>query len=527
MSLKPHRIGKPLGGSAFYSLAISLTISKITGFIRLIATAYALGITASADAFNLANTTPNMIHDLVVGGLVSTAIIPLFSKEYAKEKDSSIQETLSVVITYLAVLTCSATVIFELLAPWIIKAYTLGMHTSFSESETTLAIWLLRFFALQVFFYGLITIATALLNTKGVFAPVGYSGAVSNIFQILIFLELALIAKHPSVNYILNHKLLLIFLGLGTTASLAVQFLYLLPSLARLKLNFSWQLVLKHPKISEVYKIAGWNTGIVLANQVALFIVLALASIITTGAVSAFTYAYVFFQLPFGIITVSFTSTLMPRLTRFFTTNEHAKAKALLNRSIKGNLSLLLPITALYLVLGNLIVAALLYHSHLKVAQLLLAADALKMLALGLPGFGTFFILTRAMQSYFKTRQCFILYLIENITNIILAFLLYRSLGIKGICLSISLSYTLAAVIAVIYVVKVLKLLKGSDILTHFLKLIVISTIAGFSAAVGGATLPQSSLLKLLADLLIGLIVGVLSFTALSIVSTLTATSTK
>lgn len=507
----------------FFSLATGLTLSKLTGFLRLLALAYVLGLGPTADAFNLANTTPNMIHDLVIGTLVTSAVIPLFSKVLATKKDGSSDESLSVLVSYLGILTVVSTIAFELLAPYIIRAYSLGVKSSFSANTTELAILFLRLFAPQVLFYGFITIATALLNTNGVFSPVGFSGAVSNIFQILVLIELAVVAKHPSVTFLLDHKLVLFFLGFATTASLAAQFLYLIPSLARLRLNIIWRFSLNHPIVRDLYKIAGYNAGIVLANQCALFINLALASIVKIGAVSALSYAYIFLQLPFGIITVSFSSTMMPRLTHLIVNHKDNSAKITLSRSLKGNLSLIFPIAGLYLVIAKPLFSLILYHSHLQSSQLNIAAGALKMLALGLPGFSSFFLLTRALQACFKTRAAFLLYLLQNVTNILLALALHSSMGLNGICLSISISYTLGAVIAFIYVAFFLRLLRIADLFVHLLKVFFMTIVVVFLCALTAAIFPQQSFTEILTDTLLASIAAIASYFALSFMLSLTA----
>lgn len=69
-------------------MTLGTGISRITGFVRTAALASVLGLTAKAmaDAFNLANITPNIIYDLILGGVLSSLFIPVFV-EYLQTRD--------------------------------------------------------------------------------------------------------------------------------------------------------------------------------------------------------------------------------------------------------------------------------------------------------------------------------------------------------------------------------------------------------------------------------------------------------
>jgi hypothetical protein len=85
---------------------------------------------------------------------------------------------------------------------------------------------------------------------------------------------------------------LLVLLGVGTTLGVVLQAVALVPAMRRthLRLRFRWN---PHdPAIRMIVRLSGWTFGFVLANQIALFVVLALEFHVGTGAVSAYTYAY-------------------------------------------------------------------------------------------------------------------------------------------------------------------------------------------------------------------------------------------
>ena len=64
-------------------------------------------------------------------------------------------------------------------------------------------------------------------------------------------------------------------------------------------------------------RLGGWTFGFVLANQPALFVVTMLAgSVAGSDPVSSYTYAYAFFQLPYGVVAVTVMSVVTPDLAR-------------------------------------------------------------------------------------------------------------------------------------------------------------------------------------------------------------------
>ena len=70
------------------------------------------------------------------------------------------------------------------------------------------------------------------------------------------------------------------------------------------------------------------------------------------------------------------------------------------------------------------------------------------MFALGLPGFCAYLYFVRVLQSMQRTKVAFYLYLVENGLNIVLALALVHPLGVRGLALSLSIAYTVAALLA-------------------------------------------------------------------------------
>ncbi|MEN3274029.1 MAG: putative peptidoglycan lipid flippase, partial [Actinomycetota bacterium] len=56
-------------------MAVGTAASRLTGFVRLAATLYALGLGRAADTYTLANNTPNIVYELLLGGVLSATLV--------------------------------------------------------------------------------------------------------------------------------------------------------------------------------------------------------------------------------------------------------------------------------------------------------------------------------------------------------------------------------------------------------------------------------------------------------------------
>lgn len=103
-------------------------VSRATGLLRLGATTYALGVTESrlADTYNLANTTPNMIHELIIGGVLSSVLLRSYIEVKAKEGQEEAWRFIARVTKATMLLLAAIGLIIVVAAPAIFRLYTIG-----------------------------------------------------------------------------------------------------------------------------------------------------------------------------------------------------------------------------------------------------------------------------------------------------------------------------------------------------------------------------------------------------------------
>src|SRR5207302_9336577 len=121
---------------------------------------------------------------------------------------------------------------------------------------------------------------------------------------------------------------------------------------------------------------SGWPFGYVVSNEVAFWIALVLANG-TAGGVSAYSAAYIFFQLPYGILAVSILTALTPDMAERWSRRDLAGFRQRLATGIRTGTLVLLPAAAGYIVLARPLVSILLEHGHFPTANADLTADVL------------------------------------------------------------------------------------------------------------------------------------------------------
>jgi putative peptidoglycan lipid II flippase len=452
--------GAPTGGGrlrrAAAWMAAGTAVSRLTGLLRIIALAYALGITSLSDAYNLANTTPNMIYDIVLGGILAATFIPVFVDRLATRDEREAWRAISAVVTVAVVVLVVMTVVFWAVAPQVVSAYTAfdhvhGVNAATLAQEKAVASTLLRWFVPQVALYGLISLMAALLNTQRRFAAPMWVPIANNVIVIGVCLWFHAVVSHPTLATVHARSGDVVLLGLGTTAGVLVQAVALLPALRGIGLGrLRWHWDPRHEAVRTIVRLGGWTFGFVVANQLALYVVLALAvGVRGTGPVSSYTYAYTFLQMPYAVVAVSIMSAVTPDLAERWSTGDEAGFRRRLTGGLRATLAVILPAAMGMLILAHAGVALLLGHGSASVTSTDTTGAALAMFSLGLPGFCAYLYVVRVLQAMQRTKVAFYLYLVENGLNIVIAVALVGPLGVRGLALSVSIAYTAAALVGV------------------------------------------------------------------------------
>ena len=324
---------RPSLGTATAYVAAGTLLSRVTGLLRILVAIYALGYSSLSDSFNLANNTPNIVHDLVLGGILTATFVPVFVSHLATRSEKQAVDSISAVLTLAGCVLVAATVVFYLAAPYIIDLYTVGSHGPTVATEREVATYLLRLFSPSCSPTGPSSLMTAVLNTARRFSAPRLHPDPQQRRRDIHPVGLCGHRAHPQPFPGSRGPPPHVAVGVGTTLGVVVQALALVPSLLSCGLRVRPRWRPDDPAVREIISLSGWTFGFVIANQLAVFVVSAIAVSIGAATLTAYTYASTFFQLPFGIVAVSVMTTLSPVLAARFARGDMAVS---LGTSVSG-----------------------------------------------------------------------------------------------------------------------------------------------------------------------------------------------
>jgi len=504
-------VTEPRSGLVRSSLVVAAGtgLSRVSGLLRTIVLAYALGTTYLSDAYNLANTTPNIVYDLLLGGILAATLVPVFVDNVEHGDDDSTSAILTVVTVVLAALTTVAV----LAAPWIIHVYTWRLPPDVAAQQESVAVPLLRLFLPQILFYGLTTLGTALLNARKSFAVPAFAPVLNNIVVIVVLLAFSRAAgRDVTLDQVQDDTGLLLLLGLGTTLGIVAMTVVLWPAIRHAKVPLRWRFDWRDHGLRTVVRLSGWTFGAVVANQVALFVTLALAYSTGQGDVSAYTYAFIFFQLPFGLLAVSIMTTFMPELATNATRNDLPGFRDRFSQGLRLILLSIMPAAVGMAILAGSLLSVLLEWGAFGATSVTNTADALVLFAVGLPGFSVFLWAMRGFYAFKDTRTPFLLYVLENAINIALAFALVGRFGLEGVIAAYSIAYSVSAVVALVVLRRRTGGLGGRAAMTSLGRTVVAAAVMGVVVAGITALTTSDSRTADLVDVVVGVSAGLAAY---------------
>jgi putative peptidoglycan lipid II flippase len=351
------------------SMAFASLTSRVTGFLRSIVIVAALGRQEVGNAYNGGNTLPNMIYELLLGGVLSSVLIPLLVHAEDSDEDRGVaytQRLLSIATAALGVFTLAAVAAAPLLAGAFVPA------GSQRELTTVFATLLLP----EIFFYGLGAMFMAVLNIRHSYAPGAWSPVLNNAVMILTVLVFWLLPGPKTLNPSTITTPQVLVIGIGTTLGIAAQALVLIPYLRRTGFHWQWRFRARPNEVGrmrEVGNLAGWVLVSVI-QRIGFH----------NGGLTVYTYVDLLFQVPYGILVVSLLTAIMPRLSRAAVREDDEAVKADLTLGARLSAIGMVPITAGLIVLGGPLCVTLFAHGQTSLSDARLFGSALAWSAFGL-----------------------------------------------------------------------------------------------------------------------------------------------
>jgi len=346
-------------------IALGNIASRVLGLARVMVQSDLFGAGPHVDALNAALRVPTTLYDLLVGGMVSSALVPVLSDYAAPERRAELWHLISVLVSIASLVLCGFVLLGELLAPYVVRLLVGGL----SPPYQALAADLLHLVLPVLVLLGLASIMTGSLYALKRFTFPAFTAAVFNAAMVIVALAL-------------GHRWGVHSMAAGMLVGAGLQVAFQLPGLrgARLRLTFDF----RHPALRRIGQLYLPILIGLVVDTLAMFLSYNLASHTGEGSISWMEYAANIVQFPLGLVVTAVSIAILPTLSRHAAGGQIAPFRTTLAQGLRLVLALTIPATVGLWVLAVPIVALVFEHGDFTPADTLATAGALRCALLGL-----------------------------------------------------------------------------------------------------------------------------------------------
>ncbi len=465
-------------------MAVGTIISRITGFIRGVLLVAALGTALLADGYNVANTMPNIIYNLVVGGALTAIFVPQLIRSFADE-DGGVGFA-SRLVTTISVSLLALTALGMVFAPALVRLYAPEFTTAGFENEYSVTVAFMRYCLPQIFFLVLYAMFGQIANARGVFAPLMWAPILNNLVG--VFLLGGFLYFAPSVRADTITGTQVAVLGWGTTLGTVIQALVLIPVVLRTKFKLRFQF--GFGGLGKSFKLAGWTLVYVVISQLGYLVTVNVATSaavrsakegITRGVgFTPYSNAYLIMLLPYSIVTISIITALLPHLSRLVIAQDFVEVKSQLVRAIRLVGVITIPSAVGLALFGPLITEVLFFGISRSDSSYM--GYVLSALSFGLVAFSINIILVRGFNAFEDTKTQVVSIFIINLIAVVLSYLILNTVKNEYVTICLGLAFSFSYIIGIVITVKLIKKHVGKIHFSQFMgqhsKLILASVFA-------------------------------------------------
>ena len=481
--------------SNFSKISSNIFGSRVTGFIRDILFANYLGANLMSDAFLFAYRLPNLFRRIFAEGSMNSVFIPLYVNQ-EKMNSKSANDFIWIVFNFFFVITLFLSFLIFFFTEQVISILAPGFLLN--KSQFLFANQLLIITFPFLIFVTLSSVLSSVLNVKGKFFLPSFLSVILNIFMIV-----TLVSFKSNSHFALAWsmiiagftQLILLFINLGT-------------------IKIFWGIGLKSIKVlsRELKKFFGrflyslLGSGIVQLN---IFISMLFASLVGGGAISQIYYADRIIDLPFALIAVAMSFTLLPYLSKNI--SDESKNSKAFNETVIFCFLFAIPSAFGIFILSEDIIRALFGRGEFNNEDVLITSKILLVYSFSLPGYMLARIFNQVFYSYEKVEYPVKAAVPTFICNFILCFLLYRPLGVLGLAISGAVSIWLNLFIQIFYLRKNFRSFYEKLLIFDFKKLIKI-LFSAFIMVISILIFKKILDLNIYVDLFIQILIGLIIY---------------
>jgi putative peptidoglycan lipid II flippase len=469
-------------------MASGVIASRILGVVRASLVLSVVGAGVSGDAWDVANTLPNIVYLLLAGGVINAVLVPQITRaaSHADGGREYVDRLLTLSITALAVIT----VVFTLGAGLLVRLYS---SSNWHADTRSLSVAFAFICMPQIFFYGLYTLLGNVLNARNHFVAYMWAPVLANIVAIggMAFFLVAYPEQAEPVSW--TSPMIWVLAG-SATAGIVAQALVLIVPLWRSGFRYTPRWGFRGVGLRTASTVALWafaalavsTLGFIITSQVTTFAGQAgkTAHLVVPGKIS-YSNAFLIFMLPHSLVTVSLVTALFTRMSRAAGAGNLAEVRRDVDRGMRLTAVATVPATVGAFVLGFAATATLFYGVSATESR----GIAMVMMAMmvGLVPFGILFLLQRTFYAFEDARTPFTLTVVVTVLATLANFaslLLPLRWIVVGVGAGQALSNFAAMGIGLVLVRRRLEGLPLGAVTRTYVRLGVASLVAGVAAVI-------------------------------------------
>lgn len=363
-----------------------IVVSRVTGFVRTWVMGVALGVSLLSTSYQVAQNLPAMLYDLVMGGMLVTAFLPVYMdvrrRRGKRGAEEYIGNLLGILLLLLGVLSLAASVF----APAFI--WTQSFMSGDADGMDT-AVLFFRFFAFQILFYGLSSVFSGVLNAHRDYFWSNLGPILNNVVVITGF------ALFPVLEHV-NELLAVIVLAVSATLGVFVQMACQIPALHRHGIHPRVHVDFHDPALRQTLSLGIPTLVATVCTFLTTSVQNAAALVVQpeTGA-SVISYARLWYTLPYALLAVSLTTALYTELARDAARDDLPAVRRGVSTGIGQMMFYLIPF-ALYLMVFSTPLNMIYCAGKFSLEGVALVSEYLRFLAVALPFYGMFALMQKS-----------------------------------------------------------------------------------------------------------------------------------
>jgi len=435
-------------------MALGTIGSRFTGFLRTAVLLYAIGTKSLGDAYNVANNLPNAVYNLALGGILTSVVVPLLVNAARRNRDGG--EAYDQRIFTLGVLALGGiTVLATAAAVPVTAIYGHGLGNAAAYHLTVIFTY---FFMPQIFFYGVSSLAGAILNARGSFAAPMWTPIVNNVVVIGAGLLLILVAGTGRTPQDISPGQVRL-LAIGTTLGIALQTVALWPSMRRVGFRWHPRYDFRRAEVAEIGRMSGWMFVYIVATQLSLVT----TTIVSNDAGSrvcqscagagyaAFSNAWQLFQLPYAIVGMSVITAVLPRMSAHAASGANRLLVRDFSAATRLSSVITVPSAMILAVLGPPLAAGLFGHGSTSAASARYLGVIFGVFCLGLLPYTLFNLLLRAFYAVHDSRTPALVGVVSMAVRVVASFAALLFLPPAEVVAGVGVGFGLSSVVMAVW----------------------------------------------------------------------------